>query len=201
MWKVTMEVSAFFIFALIASVTPGPSNVVLTTVGAQVGVLRGMPALIGTALGTGLILFVVGFGLGATILENHVVLMVLRIVGMGAILWLAWMIATAPVSAETAKQEGEMRFGFLPAMLLQWVNPKAWIVSVSIVGTFMAVEGSAFEQAAELSLVFILAAGIGCFPWLASGAALRALLQHPTIARLFNVALGLGLAASMITLI
>lgn len=196
-----MEVSAFFIFALIASVTPGPSNVLLTTVGAQVGILRGMPALIGTALGTGLILFIVGFGLGAMILENDAVLMALRIVGMGAILWLAWKIATAPVSRETPPQEGALRFGFLPAMLLQWVNPKAWIVSVSIVGTFMAVEGSVFEQAAQLSLIFIFAAAIGCFPWLASGAALRRLLQCPTLARLFNMTLGFGLAASMIPLI
>ena len=92
-----MEFSAFFVFALIASVTPGPSNVLLTTVGAQVGVLRGMPALIGTALGTGLILFVVGFCLGTTILEHQAVLSVLRLVGMSVICWLAWKIATAPV--------------------------------------------------------------------------------------------------------
>lgn len=124
-------------------------------------------------MGTGPILFIVGYGLGTTVLDNQAVLMVLRIVSMVAILWLAWMIATAPVPGGTAQQEGEMRFGFLPAMLLQWVNPKVWIVSVSIVGTFMAVEGSAFEQAAELSLTFIIAAAIGCFPWLASGTALR----------------------------
>ncbi len=197
-----MEVSAFFVFALIASVTPGPSNVLLTTVGAQAGILRGMPALIGTAMGTGLILFVVGFGLGATILEHQAVLSVLRIVGMGAIIWLAWMIASAPVSCDTAQQQGGVSsFGFASAILLQWINPKAWIVSVSVVGTFMAVEGSAFEQAALLSLIFMLAATIGCFPWLASGAALRNVLQHPPVARLFNMALGLGLAASMVTLI
>lgn len=160
-----------------------------------------MPALIGTALGTGLILFIAGFGLGAMILENHAVLSVLRVVGTGAILWLAWKIATAPVSGETAPQEGALRFGFLHAILLQWLNPKAWIVSVSIVGTFMAAEGSALEQAAQLSLIFVLAAAIGCFPWLASGAALRRLLQRPSLARLFNMTLGFGLAASMMPLI
>jgi threonine/homoserine/homoserine lactone efflux protein len=195
-----MEFSAFFVFALIASVTPGPSNVLLTTVGAQVGVLRGMPALIGTALGTGLILFVVGFGLGATILEHQAVLSVLRLVGMSAICWLAWKIATAPVAEET-EQSGPLKFGFVPAILLQWVNPKAWIVSVSIVGAFMAVERSPFEQAATLSLIFVLAAAVGCFPWLASGAAMRNLLRRPSIARMFNLTLGFGLAASMITLI
>ncbi|RBW52570.1 LysE family translocator [Ruegeria sp. A3M17] len=139
-----MELSAFFLFALIASVTPGPSNVLLTTIGARMGVVRGIPALLGTALGTGLVLFIVGFGLGAAILENKLLLATLRITGMGAILWLAWVIASAPVSKDTARYAREFEFGLMPALLLQWVNPKAWIVSVSIVGAFMVSEGSAF---------------------------------------------------------
>lgn len=195
-----MELTAFFAFAFIASVTPGPSNVLLTTVGARMGILRGMPALLGTAVGTGLVLFIVGFGLGSILLENDMALSVLRTVGMGAILWLSWMIATAPVT-DSSKQDTTQALGFLPAFLLQWLNPKAWIVSVSIVGAFMAAEGSVFVQASTLSAVFISAAILGCFPWLASGAALRRLLQNPTIARLFNYALGLSLAASMITII
>lgn len=196
-----MDLSAFFLFALIASITPGPSNVLLTTVGAQMGILRGMPTLVGTALGTGLVLFIVGLGLGAFILENETALSALRIIGMGAILWLSFAIATAPVKADASQQESNLKFGFLPALLLQWVNPKAWIVSVSIVGAFMAADTPAFQQAATLSLIFISAAAIGCFPWLASGAMMRKCLQNPTIARLFNLTLGLGLALSMITLI
>ena len=164
------------------------------------GILHGAPALLGTAVGTGFVLFVVGFGLGATLLENDLALSVLRVVGIGAILWLAWMIATAPV-ANAAEQSSTLVLGFLPAFLLQWLNPKAWIVSVSIVGTFMAADRSAFIQASTLSAVFISAAILGCFPWLAGGVALRRLLQNPTIAKLFNYALGLSLAASMITII
>ncbi|WP_082025203.1 LysE family translocator [Ruegeria sp. ANG-R] len=195
-----MELSTFLAFAFIASVTPGPSHVLLTTVGARMGILRGVPALLGTAVGTGLVLFIVGFGLGTTILEHDMVLSALRIVGMGAILWLAWMIATAPV-ADASKPDNAQALGFVPAFLLQWLNPKAWIVSVSIVGAFMAADGSAFLQAGTLSAVFISAAILGCFPWLASGAALRKLLQNPMAARVFNYALGLSIAASMITII
>ncbi|KIC47167.1 hypothetical protein RA28_05640 [Ruegeria sp. ANG-S4] len=65
----------------------------------------------------------------------------------------------------------------------------------------MAADGFAFVQAITLSAVFISAAILRCFPWLASGAALRRTLANPTAARLFNYALGLSLAASMITII
>lgn len=195
-----MELSAFFAFAFIASITPGPSNVLLATVGARMGILRGVPALLGTAVGTGLVLFIVGFGLGATLLENVMALFVLRIMGIGAILWLAWMIATAPV-AGPEKQGSTQVLGFLPAFLLQWLNPKAWIVSLSIVGAFMVADGSALIQAGTLSAIFIFAAILGCFPWLAGGTALRRLLQNQNFARFFNYFLGLSLAASMITII
>lgn len=195
-----MELSAFFAFAFIASIMPGPSNVLLATVGARMGILRGVPALLGTAVGAGLVLFIVGFGLGATLLENAMALFVLRIVGIGAILWLAWMIATAPVTG-SEKQDSTQVLGFLPAFLLQWLNPKAWIVSLSIVGAFMVADGSAFIQACTLSAIFTFAAILGCFPWLAGGTALRRLLQNQIFARFFNYFLGFSLAVSMITII
>lgn len=196
-----MELSAFFLFALVASITPGPSNVLLTTVGAQIGIIRGLPTLIGTALGTGLILFIVGVGLGISILENEMLLFTLRAIGMAAILWLAWVIATSPVPDGNTRPESALKFGFLTALLLQWINPKAWIVSVSIVGAFMVSDGSVLEQATLLSIVFISAAVIGCLPWLACGAVIGKFLQDPAISRLFNLTLGLSLAGSMITLI
>ncbi|MFI5324679.1 MAG: AraC family ligand binding domain-containing protein, partial [Candidatus Rokuibacteriota bacterium] len=47
--------------------TPGPSNMLLTATGAAVGVRRGLPCLLGVALGMGLMMFVVAFGLGRVI--------------------------------------------------------------------------------------------------------------------------------------
>ena len=42
---------AFFLFAFVAAITPGPSNLILTSTGASVGVLRGLPSLFGVAGG------------------------------------------------------------------------------------------------------------------------------------------------------
>jgi hypothetical protein len=38
---------AFLLFAVVAAVTPGPSNIMLTAAGAQAGILRGLPCLLG----------------------------------------------------------------------------------------------------------------------------------------------------------
>ncbi len=68
------QVVAFLVFAFVAAVTPGPSNVLLTATGANVGLLRGLPCLFGVALGMGLMMSVVAFGLGGLVLGTPQVL-------------------------------------------------------------------------------------------------------------------------------
>jgi len=70
---------AFVLFAIVAAITPGPSNIILTSTGAHVGVLRGLPCLFGVAIGMGLMMFIVAFGLGSLVLENTVILQGLRL--------------------------------------------------------------------------------------------------------------------------
>ena len=45
---------AFVLFAVVAAMTPGPSNLMLASTGAAVGVRRGLPALLGQVVGMGL---------------------------------------------------------------------------------------------------------------------------------------------------
>ena len=66
----TEQGAAFLLFAVVAAVTPGPSNIMLTTAGANAGVLRGLPCLFGVATGMGLMMFLVPLGLGSVVLEQ-----------------------------------------------------------------------------------------------------------------------------------
>ena len=45
------QILAFVGFAVVLAGTPGPSNTLLTATGANVGVMRGLPALFGVAVG------------------------------------------------------------------------------------------------------------------------------------------------------
>src|SRR3982075_4274194 len=93
---------AFIVFSAVAAGTPGPSNALLTATGANVGVVRGLPALFGVAAGMGLMMFVVAFGLGSVILDHPLILTAVKWCGAAVLLWLAWKIATAsPTNAAT----------------------------------------------------------------------------------------------------
>jgi threonine/homoserine/homoserine lactone efflux protein len=190
---------AFFIFSVAAAGTPGPSNALLTATGANVGVMHGLPALLGVAAGMGLMMFVVAFGLGAVILDNPFVLTGVRWCGAAFLCWLAWRIATAGQASAAA---GGNPIGFFGAATFQWINPKSWLVCASAAATFLDEgAGGALGQSAAFALTFVLASLPSCFPWLAFGAVLQRLLRSGRALRVFNGVMGALLAASVILFI
>jgi threonine/homoserine/homoserine lactone efflux protein len=85
----TEHALAFCLFAIVAAMPPGPSNLLLTSTGANVGVLRGLPCLCGVAIGRGLMMGLVAVGLGSLVLERPMILHGLKGCGIGFLLWLA----------------------------------------------------------------------------------------------------------------
>jgi len=191
---------AFLLFAVVAAVTPGPSNVMLVAAGAQAGVLRGVPCLLGVTSGMAVMMFLVPLGLGSLVLGRPVVLTLLHWGGAAFLLWLSWKIATSTSRLEMTGRRDPV--GYLGAAAFQWINPKSWLVTASAAGTFLSSEGgSPVAQAASLGGLFFLAALPSCFVWLAFGAAVQRLLGSERRLRIFNVAMGVLLALSIVLIV
>ncbi len=132
------QTTAFFLFAFVAAITPGPSNILMTSTGTNVGVWRGLPCLFGVTVGMGLMMFLVAFGLGSLVLESPWILYGLKWGGISFLLWLSWKIATAGRSHATTDTK---LVGFWAAAAFQWINPKSWLVSASAASTYLDAEG------------------------------------------------------------
>jgi threonine/homoserine/homoserine lactone efflux protein len=191
---------AFLLFAVVAAVTPGPSNTMLTAVGAHAGILKGLPSLFGVMTGMGLMMFLVPLGLGSLVLQHQLLLRTLKGGGAAFLFWLSWKIATS--SGRIESQPDKSPVGFLGAAVFQWVNPKSWLVSVSAAGTFLSAgAGSPIVRAASLGSLFVLAALPSCFLWLAFGAALQRALHSRRTMRIFNLTTGALLALSIVLIV
>jgi threonine/homoserine/homoserine lactone efflux protein len=190
---------AFLVFAVVAAVTPGPSNIMLTAAGAQAGIIRGLPCLLGVTTGMGAMMFLVPLGLGSLVLGRPGVLRALHWGGAAFLLWLAWKIATS--SSGIAADAGKP-VGYLGAAAFQWVNPKSWLVSASAAGTFLSAgAGSPVGQAAALGGLFAAAALPSGFLWLAFGAGVQRLLHDRRRLRIFNAIMGVLLALSVVLIV
>jgi threonine/homoserine/homoserine lactone efflux protein len=190
---------AFFVFAVVTSITPGPNNIMLTATGANVGVRRGLTHMFGVALGFALMIFVVAAGAGTALTDNPAAMQALRYVGIAVLLWLAWKIGTAGRAGPAAR---ERPVGFLAAALFQWVNPKAWLICAGAVSGFLREDGSgALLQASLFAAIFLLAGTPCMMLWLGFGAAMQRVLKSERALRGFNISTGVLLALTVLLLI
>jgi threonine/homoserine/homoserine lactone efflux protein len=192
------QVIAFVMFSAVIAGTPGPSNALLTAVGARAGIRHGLASLLGQVTGMGAMLFAITLGLGNVLLAHPLTTQVLKWGGAAMLCWMAWRIATAG-HAEGATNAPA---GFLAMAAFQWVNPKGWLTGVAAITTFLDRRaGGALAQAVVFATLFTLVALPSCLPWLAFGAALQRYLQTPRARRALNGAMAALLATSTILLV
>jgi len=190
---------AFLVFALVAAITPGPSNTMITATGSAVGVWRGLPCALGAAVGMASLLFCSALGLGQLVISQPMLLRALNLCGAAFLLWLAWKIATSTASSATSAAKP---VGFWGAAAFQWVNPKGWLVAVSAAGTYLqATAGNALAQAVAFGGLFFVAALPAGLVWLVLGAMVQRFLRDERSARIFNVTMGAALAASVLAML
>lgn len=187
------------VFAFSMSITPGPNNVMVTASGANFGYRRTIPHLLGIGLGYPAMVAGVGFGLGGIFEAVPAVHVVLKYVGSGAILWMAWRIATASGNSGASARPGRP-FTFLQAAAFQWVNPKGWVVAVGAISAFTTVEGDLFLEVGAITLTFACVNYPCASVWTLFGVGIGRLLKRGNWLRVFNVAMGLLLVAAVVPL-
>lgn len=187
------------LFAVSMSITPGPNNVMVTASGANFGYRRTIPHLLGIGLGYPAMVAAVGLGLGGVFVAIPAVHVVLRYVGSGVILWMAWRVATAGGTNGSEEKPGRP-FTFLQAAGFQWVNPKGWVVAVGAISAFTTLEGNLLFEVGAISLTFAAINYPCASAWTFFGVGIGKLLKRGNRLRIFNVAMGLLLVAAIVPL-
>ena len=182
-----------FVFAGLFS--PGPNVILLTASGARFGFRATLPHVFGVALGVGVIAALMGLGIGALLLAQPALELVLKIIAAGWILWMAYaLIRAGDLSGGKA---GDRPFTFLQAVLFQWVNPKIWAVGLAAAAGY----GIGLPPAAEAQRLAAAFSGINlfvCLFWSFAGSLLALLLTTPRAWTLFRLCMGAALAGAAV---
>ena len=190
---------SFFGLMLAAAWTPGPNNAMLAASGVNFGFRRTLPHAAGVALGFPLMIFVVSMGLGEVFTRFAIVREVLRWGGVALLLYIAWRTATT--RGGMAEKSSRRPFTFLQAAGFQWVNPKSWAVSIAITSQFITGSDTALVNALLIATGSAVAGASSALSWSAGGAQLQRWLNSENRLRIFNVAMGLMIAACVLMVI
>jgi threonine/homoserine/homoserine lactone efflux protein len=179
-------------FALAASITPGPVNIVALSAGAHFGFRATLRHVSGATLGFTLLLILIGLGLHKLLLLWPVLTQVLQWAGIAFLLFMAYQLAFDDGRLGNGSQAQAPSFWY--GALLQWLNPKAWLASVASLGAFVA-DGDRLLLWQFTGIYFVICyASVAC--WAYVGAMLTGLLQQARNVRRFNRLMALLLAAS-----
>lgn len=186
--------SALAIFALVGAITPGPNNLMLLASGANFGLRRSLPHMLGIILGFPAMIFLVGLG-ALRAFERWPVLHHLLLAGSVVyMLWLAWKIANAAPPSETPGQARPLTF--LQSAGFQWINPKAWTMALGAITLYAASRD--LSSLLWVTGTFVAAGVLSTTVWTVLGQQMRRILRSPGQLRLFNRAMALLLLASLV---
>ena len=173
--------------------SPGPATISLVAAGSVFGVRHSLKYLIGTIVGTTVVLVAVATGITAALVAIPAIGSALFGISAGYILWLAYHIATArPISEQTAPADAP---SFAGGALLGLSNPKGWVAIAAVFTSAHLTEGATMDAAAKIVVLTVMIIVI-LATWLVAGTSLAPLLRDPRRGRVVNATLAVALLSA-----
>ncbi len=164
--------------------------------GANWGLARTLPHIVGIALGFPLMIVVAGLGLDTVFRAWPILHDILKYVAFAYLLFLAWRISQAGRPDTTTVRARPL--DLFEAMAFQWVNPKAWAIIFGATALFTTAGSDPVVEIGIMAVLF----GLVCLPngvvWCLFGTAIARFLSDDRHRRIFNVTMAVLLVISVL---
>ncbi|WP_039055666.1 LysE family translocator [Enterobacter sp. Bisph1] len=184
----------FLLFAFVASITPGPTNILILTSSQRFGVKATLPAVVSACVAASLIVFISGAGAGEALRAWPRVRQGMSWAGALWLSWLSWQLFTAP--AADLHSDAQRPFSGRAAAILQLINPKTWMMALAIVSLFAPQGAHPLRDVSLLSLWFLLISLVCLSAWALLGKAVNRLFRTTTSLLWFQRVMALCLLLS-----
>lgn len=183
-------------FALAASISPGPVNLVCLSSGSRYPLWVGLVFVSGATLGFIALFLAVGLGLNRLLAQWPLLLELLRWGGIVFLLYLAWQLWRD--EGRLPADRTQRAPGFVTGALMQWLNPKAWLASLAGIAAYT---GGQLTPLLVFAGLYLPICWLSLATWVLAGAFLRRWVQRPAWLVAFNRTLAVLLAASCLYLL
>ena len=185
------------LFALAASFSPGPVNLISLSSSARHGVKTGLIFVTGATLGFIVLFLLIGFALHYLIEQLSWITQILQWLGIAFLLYLSYQLFTD--NGELNSNRHQSAPSFMTGAIMQWLNPKAWLASVSGISAYVP-QANADEILIFASL-YLPICWLSLGVWVGIGKMLGQYFQSPAKMRFMNKALALLLAGSCLLIL
>lgn len=202
MSPLNLTVGPLAMFAFVASITPGPNNLLLMRSGAAFGIRRTLWHVLGVEVGFAGLIVLAHLGIGVVLLALPGAFVALRWGCLVYLFWLAWLILKdGRPRADTTTTTAGRPMTWREAALFQLINPKAWMMTITIASAFY---GGAVPGSLDLGLAILVSVAIGIpcvLIWTAWGAGIHQLLKQARARQLFSYVMALMVIGSALWMV
>lgn len=184
-------------FALAASISPGPVNLVCLSSGTRYALSKGLIFVTGATLGFIALFLAIGLGLYSVLTVVPGFDAILRWAGIAFLLYLSVQLLRD--TGRLPSDEQQKAPGFMTGAVMQWLNPKAWLASASGIGAYTS--GRDLAEIIIFAAVYMPICWLSLSCWVYAGAFLRRYIHQPKVLVTLNRTLALLLAASCVFLL
>ena len=183
---VGFNIVGYVIYAFVTAITPGPNNYLLFSHGKAFGMNDSRKLMLGIITGFFTMACIAGYGVAEIITNNQTFGFILKIVGSIWLLYLGFVLSKLHSEIKTEKP---VKLTFIQAYLMQFINPKAWIVAISGAGAFMPHLGSIHLNVFVLAITFNIV-GLPCMlVWIKFGDLISKLIKSEKSSRILGYTL------------
>lgn len=185
------------LFALAASLSPGPVNLVSLSGSARYGLKTGLAFVTGATLGFIVLFLLIGFGLHYFINALPWLTKVIQWLGIGFLLYLSYQLFMD--NGELDPSHDKNAPTFMTGAVMQWLNPKAWLASVSGISAY--IPQAKVEEMLIFAGLYLPICWLSLGVWVGVGIVLGQYFQSPSKMRFMNKILAILLAGSCFMLL
>lgn len=189
------ELLALSTFTFVISITPGPNNVMLLHSGARFGFNPTIPHMLGISFGVSFMIFLCCMGIAGVVLHYPATDWALKIIGSLYMLWLSyklWRNGAMPSNGElpdARNRTAPTPLTFTQATLFQFVNPKTWMIALTLSAVYLPKTGSIWFNSALACILCAIINLASISVWTRGGELLQSVLHKPRLAKLANIAI------------
>jgi threonine/homoserine/homoserine lactone efflux protein len=190
------ELLSLSLFMFATSCSPGPNNILASYSGFNFGLIKTIPHMFGVIFGFTTLVVVMNIGLINVFKNFSIVQEILKYAGTIFLIYLAYKISFSKTSSDNSSKSPVK---FIETFFFQFLNPKAVIVAIIIVSTYV----ESGENYINYSLwVIVIAFIFACFSivfWTLLGRFLRRFATNEKFIKRFNYVMSLLLVSCIAT--
>ena len=176
------DLLSLIIFGFVTALTPGPNNITASYSGFNFGYKKTLPLILAVIFGWTSLLIIMNTGLILNFRQYPIIQEIIRIFGSIFLVYLAYLISFSKPSKGTPIKNP---ITFSKAFVLQFVNPKSLVVSMTTVSIFIDPINYLRDSIIVISFFFLMAV-ISINSWCLIGMYLRNFATSEKFIRNFN---------------